>query len=82
MQIAYGPGQKAWYQLLGDSNNDGIVNFFDLIYIKSRLDGQLNTDYLPDFERYDDLCDINKDGIINFDDIDLAKSNLGAREGW
>jgi hypothetical protein len=83
MQIAYGPGQKkAWFPLLGDANNDGRVNFFDLWLIQSRMGGTLNTTDQAAFELYNDLCDINKDGRINMFDMWLTKGNMGAVAGW
>lgn len=82
MQIAYGPGQKAWYPLLGDANNDGRVNFFDMWLIRGRVGGMLNTTDETAFERYNDLCDVNKDGIINFFDMWAARANMGAVTDW
>lgn len=79
MRIAYGPGQKkAWTPLLGDANNDGRVNFFDLWLIQSHMGGTLNTTNEAAFALYDDLCDINKDGKINMFDMWLAQGNMGA----
>jgi len=82
MQIAYGPGQKAWYQLLGDANNDGRVNMFDLWLIRGKIGGTLNTTNETAFGKYDDLCDVNKDGRINFFDMWLARGNMGAVADW
>jgi len=82
MQIAYGPGGKAWTQLYGDANNDGLVNFFDLWLIRGGMGGTLNTTNETAFERYNDLCDVNKDGRINFFDMWLARGNMGAVADW
>ena len=82
MQIAYGPGQKAWFALMGDANNDGRVNFFDTWLIQGRMGGMLNTSRETLFARYDDLCDINKDGRINMFDMWVAKGNMGAVADW
>lgn len=82
MQIAYGPGSNAWSPLYGDVDNDGRVNFADLIFVKMRVGGALNTTNPALFERYDDLCDVDKDGRINFADILFAKSNIGAVADW
>ena len=82
MQIAYGPGQKAWTPLFGDVNNDGRVNYADIWLLKGRVGGVLNTTNSWKFELYDDLYDVNKDGRINYADVWLAKGNLGAVADW
>lgn len=82
MQIAYGPGQKAWFPLLGDANNDGRVNFFDMWLIQGRMGGTLNTTDQAAFDLYNDLCDINKDGRINYFDMWVAAGNMGAVADW
>jgi hypothetical protein len=82
MQIAYGPGGKAWQSLLGDANNDGRVNFFDMWLIQSRMGGTLNTTDNTAFEKYNDLCDVNKDGRINLFDMYIARGNMGAVANW
>jgi hypothetical protein len=82
MQIAYGPGGKVWRRLDGDANNDGRVNFGDMVLVRMRLGGRLNTTNPVAFERYSDLCDVNKDGIVNFGDLVLTRMNLGATADW
>lgn len=82
MQIAYGPGTKAWTQLYGDVNNDGRVNYADIWFIKRCFGSVLNTADPVAFERYNDLCDVNRDGRINYADIWFAKSNIGAVADW
>ena len=37
MQIAYGPGGKVWTLLTGDANNDGIVNYGDMMFTRLHL---------------------------------------------
>jgi len=82
MQIAYGPGGKAWTPLYGDADNSGRVNFLDIRCIKLRMGGALTNTSQAAFERYNDLCDIDKNGRINFFDIWFAKSNMGAVADW
>ena len=81
MQIAYGPGGKAWRPLYGDVDNDGRVNFADIMFVRMRIGGVLNTTNSVYFEKYDDLCDVDKDGRINFADIMFVRGNLGAVAG-
>jgi len=82
MQIAYGPGGKAWTPLYGDADNSGRVNFLDIRCIKLRMGGALTNTSQAAFELYNDLCDIDKNGRINFFDIWFAKSNMGAVADW
>ncbi|MGA1979736.1 MAG: hypothetical protein ABSG99_04110 [Sedimentisphaerales bacterium] len=82
MQIAYGPGGKAWTPLYGDADNSGRVNFLDIAQIKLKMGGALTNTSQTAFDLYNDLCDIDKNGRINFFDVEFAKSNMGAAADW
>jgi len=82
MRYSYGPGEVTWEPLLGDANNDGIVNLFDLWVIKSKMGGALHTTNEQAFEKYNDLCDVNKDGTINLFDVWVTRGNMGLTADW
>jgi hypothetical protein len=75
MQIAYGPGGPAWIPVLGDTNNDGMINIKDVRELKkaSEPDSDLNSTDPERFERYNDLCDFNQDGKVNIKDVRIFK---------
>ena len=57
--------------LIGDANNDGGVNVFDILAVKSRWGG---TPADPDWNRY---YDVNNDDAINVFDILTVKAHWG-----
>jgi hypothetical protein len=73
MRIAYGPGGLAWTPLLGDANNDGVVNIKDVRLLKMAMDSQLNSTDPAIFGPYNDMCDFNQDGCVNIKDVRILK---------
>ncbi len=73
MRIAYGPGEQAWWQIYGDTDNNGTLNFADVMFIRRSSGGKLETTDQSAFERYNDLCDIDQNGTINFADVMFAR---------
>jgi len=79
MRIAYGPGEMAWWPVLGDVNLDGVANVKDVRLLKAALGGQLNSPDPAVFAMYNDLCDFNQDGRVNIKDVRIFKSYLQVR---
>lgn len=50
--------------MLGDVNNDGIINSSDYVLIKNYVEGNSTLD-----EKQKKAADVNKDGIINSEDV-------------
>jgi len=58
-----------WQTVFSDINKDGVVNILDLIFVRERLNQDINAD---DNKR----ADINQDGKINILDLIAVKENL------
>ena len=69
--IAYTAFNGFFQYLIGDANNDGGVNVFDILAVKSRWGG---TPADPDWNRY---YDVNNDDAINVFDILTVKAHWG-----
>jgi hypothetical protein len=82
MRIAYGPGQRAWTYLKGDSDADGMVSYLDLFTVRKYLWGELGSNNQASFDKYNDLCDVDQDGIITYFDMFNARQHLWEEAPW
>jgi len=73
MRISYGPGGKTWNKIIGDCNNDGLINIKDVRELKEALGADFNSSDPELQDRYNDLCDFNDDGRINIKDVRSLK---------
>lgn len=68
---------EAWFPLEGDVDDDGRINYRDLLLIKQHFGGSiLPGASLASIEEYDDKCDVDKDGRINYKDMILTKQKF------
>lgn len=54
--------------LLGDVNNDGVINSSDYVLIKNYVEGKTTFN-----DKQKKAADVNKDGVINSDDVALVQ---------